>query len=68
MSLLALLSVPGFDSALIRFLPKAEKPQDMINSCLTWSGIIAIALATIFVSGINIWSPALSFIREKCFP
>ena len=32
-SLLALFSVLGVDVALICFLPKAEKPVEMINSC-----------------------------------
>ena len=64
-SLMALLSVPGFDAALIRFLPKVEKPRDMINSCLTISGIIALVLSIIFVIGLDIWSPALSFIKEN---
>jgi len=64
-SLLALLSVPGFDAALIRFLPKAEKPQDMINSCLTLSGVIALAVAVVFVAGLDIWSPALAFIKQN---
>ena len=62
MALLALLSMVGFDAALIRFLPKAKKPQDIINSCLTLSGFIALALAIIFIAGLDIWSPALSFI------
>jgi O-antigen/teichoic acid export membrane protein len=64
-SLLAMLSVPGFGAALIRFLPKAEKPQDMINSCLTISGAIAVVLAIIFVTGLDVWSPALVFIKKN---
>jgi len=64
-SLLALLSVPGFGAALIRFLPKAEKPQDMINACFTIGGTIAVVLSVIFVAGLNIWSPALVFIRHN---
>jgi len=64
-SLLTILSVPGFGAALIRFLPKAEKPQDMINSCLTISGAIAVVLAVIFVAGLDIWSPALAFIKKN---
>jgi O-antigen/teichoic acid export membrane protein len=62
-SLLALLSVPGFGASLIRFLPKAEKPQEMINTCFTISGAIAVVLAVIFVAGLDIWSPALAFIK-----
>jgi len=64
-SLLAMLSVPGFGAALIRFLPKAEKPQEMINSCLTISGVLSVVLSVIFVAGLDIWSPALSFIKQN---
>jgi len=63
--LLGLLSSLGLGSALIRFLPKAEKPVDMINSCFTLSGVVALALAAIFIAGIYLWSPALGFIRDN---
>jgi hypothetical protein len=32
---LALLSTLGLDVAIIRFLPKSQKPVELINSCLT---------------------------------
>jgi O-antigen/teichoic acid export membrane protein len=64
-SLLALLSSPGFGAALIRFLPKAEKPQDMINTCFTIGGVISLVLSVIFVAGLDIFSPALAFIRHN---
>jgi O-antigen/teichoic acid export membrane protein len=64
-SLLAMLSVPGFGAALIRFLPKAENPQAMINSCLTLSGLIAVVISVIFIAGLDFWSPALAFIKEN---
>jgi len=64
-SLLAALSRLGFNASLTRFLPKAEKPVDMINSCLTLSGITALAVAAASVVGLHIWSPALGFIREN---
>ena len=62
--LLALFSTLGVDVALIRFLSKAERPVEMINSCFTLSGIVALALAGIFIAGLDLWSPALGFIRE----
>jgi len=65
MSFLALLSGLGLDRALIRFLPKADKPVDLINSCFTLSGIVAMVTAAVFIAGIGLWSPALSFIREN---
>ena len=65
MSLLALLSRLGLGVTLIRFLPRAEKPIDMINSCFTLSGIVALVVAAIFIAGLELWSPALGFIREN---
>lgn len=63
--LLALLSTLGLGTALIRFLPKAEKPVEMINSCFTLSGIVALAVSVIFIAGVNLWSPSLGFIKEN---
>ncbi len=64
MTLLARLSTLGFGNALVRFLPKAEKPTEIINTCFTLSGIVALALAAIFIVGIDLWSPALGFIQR----
>lgn len=65
MSLLAMLSRLGFGAALIRFLPKAEKPVDIINSCFTLSGMVALTLAAIFLAGLNLWSPVIGIITEN---
>lgn len=62
-SLLGLIGRLGLDFALVRFLPKAEKPVEMINSCLTLGGIAALAVAGVFLAGLDLWSPALGFIR-----
>jgi len=62
-SFLALVSELGLGTALIRFLPKAEKPVEMINSCFTLSGVVALAAAGIFIAGLDWWSPTLVFIR-----
>ena len=64
-SLLALLSKLGLDVALIRFLPKVDKPVDLINSSFILSGITALAVAAIFIAGSDLWSPPLSFIRKN---
>jgi O-antigen/teichoic acid export membrane protein len=65
MTLLAALGALGLGIALVRFLPKAERPVDMINSCLTLSGIAALVAAGIFLAGLDLWSPALDFIRHN---
>ena len=66
MGLLALLSTLGMDYGLIRFLPGAhDKGNSIINSCLTLSGLVSLALAVIFLAGINLWSPALLRIQQN---
>ena len=62
-NLLALLSLLGFNFSLVRFLPKAEKPQELINSCLTLSGLVSLAIAGIFLAGVDFWSPTLAFVK-----
>jgi len=61
--LLALLGLVGLDSSLIRFLPQAEKPQELINSSFTLTSLISLVIAGIFVVGVEFWSPALVFIK-----
>ena len=62
--LLAVFSRLGFDVGLIRFLPESKEPENLINSCFTLSGIVALIFAVIFLAGIDFWSPALGFIRN----
>jgi len=62
-SLIAVLSLVGLDSSLIRFLPQAEKSQQLINSIFTLTILISTAIASIFVVGIELWSPTLVFIK-----
>lgn len=62
---LALLSLIGWDSSLIRFMPQAEKPGRLINSCFTLCSLISLVVAGIFIAGVNFWSPALAFIKAN---
>ncbi|MFH1003585.1 MAG: hypothetical protein V1780_05510, partial [Chloroflexota bacterium] len=60
---LAVVSLIGLDSSIIRYLPRARKPRGLLNSCFTLSSISAMVAASIFVLGVDFWSPALAFIR-----
>jgi len=64
-NLIALLSLVGLDFSVIRFLHQASKPKELINSSLTLCGLVSLIIAAIFVSGINFWSPALSFVKQN---
>ena len=64
-SLIVMFSLLGLDAAIVRFLPTTQKQAVMINSFLTITGIISLVISVIFVLGIHIWSPALSFIQDN---
>lgn len=64
-SLIAIISLLGLNTSLIRFLPQADKPQELINSCYTLSGLISLVVASIFIAGLSFWSPALVFVRQN---
>ena len=64
-NLLVAFSLLGFGFGIRRFLPKEENKQGMINSCLTITFLFSILLSAIFILGIDIWSPALSFVYES---
>lgn len=58
--LLALFSELGLGISLVRYLPAAGKNgNDMINTCFTLSGITALIISLIYLSGLSLWSPAL---------
>ena len=62
---LALLGTLGLDVAIVRFLPKEQKPTEMINACLTLTGIVALIIGGIFLATLGLWSPKLIFVRER---
>ena len=60
---IATLSYLGFDAALIRFLPGADKPDKLLNTSFILCGVIGLLFGTLFLLGLPLWSPALGFIR-----
>jgi O-antigen/teichoic acid export membrane protein len=63
--LLAMLSGLGLDYALVRFLPGASRPQEVINSCLTIGSVVALLIAVTFLAGLGLWSPAMMPVRAN---
>lgn len=64
-SLLGVFSQLGLNFSITRFLPQADKPQELINTCFTLSSLVSLVIAGIFLAGLNLWSPALSFITKN---
>lgn len=64
-SLTAIISLVGLNTSLIRFLPHADKPQELINTCYTLGGLVSLIVSSIFIAGLGFWSPALAFIQQN---
>jgi len=64
-SLIASISLVGLNTSLIRFLPQADKPQELMNTCYTLSGLVSLIVASVFIAGLGFWSPALVFINQN---
>lgn len=60
-----MLSGLGLDYALVRFLPGASRPQQIINSCLTIGAVAALLVAAVFLAGLGLWSPAMMSVRAN---
>lgn len=64
MNMIAMLSLVGFDTVIIRFLPSASRKNTLISTGLVVVGIATIVLAASFLLFVDHISPALSFIRQ----
>lgn len=60
MFLISMISSLGFPTALVFYLPRDGKNAGrMINSCIIASIVASIVFSSIYISGIDIWTPAL---------
>lgn len=64
MNTISLLSIVGFDSAFVRFLPKSSNPNEKINTGFTIVTLVSVVLASVFLVFVERISPSLSFIAE----
>lgn len=65
MGLAVSFSKLGLELGLVRFLKRhSEDPKAIINTVFTVGLLASVAAALIFVAGLDLWSPALLFIRE----
>ncbi len=66
-TLLVSLSGLGLGIALIRFLPASKNKSHKINSCLTVALLFSVIVSTIFLLGINVFSPGLAFVQKNLY-
>jgi O-antigen/teichoic acid export membrane protein len=61
------LSKLGLDAGLVRYLPESKKKNGLYSTIVMVTLVLALVLTAVFMLGINIFSPALSFIRDGWF-
>ncbi len=61
------LSRLGFDAGLVRYLPESKNQNRLYSTIVMVTLVLALVLAVVFMLGINIFSPPLSFLREGWF-
>ena len=57
----------GLGFGLIRFLPGFSDKKGFINTCFTLAFFASVLAGIVFLAGLNIWSPALLFLRNNPF-
>lgn len=61
-NLISLLSLAGFDTTFVRFLPKSDRREDYVNSGLIIASILSILLSVVFLLGFPVLVPELAFV------
>ena len=64
MNMIAMLSLVGFDSSFVRFLPSSTNKNDKLNTGFIIVGIVAAILASGFIYLVDTLSPSLHFIKS----
>ncbi|MDP2845224.1 MAG: hypothetical protein Q8N79_04010 [Candidatus Methanoperedens sp.] len=66
-ALIQILSTLGMGSGLVRYLPESKNKNGLYSTVMAVTLALSLLLAAIFLAGINLFSPALSFMREGWF-
>jgi O-antigen/teichoic acid export membrane protein len=61
------LSKLGLDAGLVRYLPESKNKNGLYSTIVMITLILALVLTAVFMLGINIFSPALSFLHDGWF-
>jgi len=67
MSIITSFSLLGLNSGLIRYLPDSTNRDNKINTCFTLVALVTIVISSIFLIGLNKFSPSLMFIKDNLF-
>jgi len=63
--LIPILSGLGFETGIVRFLPDEADKSGMVNTCLSITILSSLAIASILIITLPIWSPSLLCIYDN---
>lgn len=66
MTLIASISLLGFDQSIIRFFPEMDKSR-IFSTSLIVTFVFTTLIWIIYIEGIDLWSPDLSIIKDVAF-
>ncbi|MDP2216450.1 MAG: oligosaccharide flippase family protein [Methanolobus sp.] len=66
-ALILALSMFGLDQGLVRYLPEVKEKNSFYSSIVILTLAFSLTISGVFLIGINVFSPVLSFIRESWF-
>lgn len=61
--LLARGTALGLPTGVLRFLPAEKDKGELLNSAFTIAALSSVVLGIVFVVGVDLWVPSLSFVR-----
>jgi O-antigen/teichoic acid export membrane protein len=67
MTLLSSFTILGLNVSLNRYLPKSAHKSELINSSFVVVTIVAIFVSVIFLLGLQLFSPQLTFLQSNIF-
>lgn len=65
MNLLSVLCMLGLNFSLIKFLPSIKNARCLINTSFIIASLVTMIVTSIFLVGLNFWSPELIMLREN---
>jgi len=63
--LLAGIASLGLGIGLVRFLADADDPERMLNTAFTFVGLTSLAVGSVYLTGVQLWSPTLNFLGRR---
>src|ERR1044072_2454016 len=63
--LLSSLSLLGFNTALVRYLPKHKKPHNTINTAIIFTSLATLIISAVYLLGIHHFAPAFHDLTDN---